>query len=951
MLQGYFRSWIKLSAMKYFYFLSILIVASFPALAQRNGTVKGAAFDTLSRKAVADATITILSEKDSSLLTFGMTNNSGRFTLDNIPVGEYRLLITHVAYHNTTRLFTITESDKLIDLGQVVMNDKRMVLPEVVVTNEAPPVTLIGDTVQYNAGSFKTQPNANVEQLLKKLPGIQVTKDGTVKAQGQNVNKVLVDGKEFFGNDPKMATKNLPADAVDKVQVYDRLSDQAQVTGFDDGNSEKTINLKLKKDKKKGAFGKVMGGAGTDERFEGRANINSFKGARQMSAIAMANNTNTEGFSFMDMMNFTGELGRMMRGGSGNININISGDNPNGGMTGGTNSGIRTIWGGGVNYNNIIGDKIDFTSNYFYNHYNPEKATELQRQYILPDSTYYYRQKSLSDNSNNSHRLNLGFDYIIDSFHSLKVSPALGFQQTNSNLVSSYDQFGEDGMQSNNGYSNNRTDAAAFNFRNDLLFRKKFKRRGRSFSISLQTTLNSNDGDGSLKSLNEFFSRGGTSGASDSINQRFANKGDLRGYNARAVYTEPVLKRSLLEFSLGNSHSRNTAQKVTYDYDHGTGKYDQLNDLLTNDFKNTYGYTQAGIRLRTQKKKYNYAFGANWQNAMLEGKIVGDVKDSVITKSFNNVLPTARFQYNFSRSKNFTLNYRSFTSQPSLSQLQPVPDISDPLNIKEGNPDLKQEFIHNLQVNYMGVNPFKNKNVFAFFNLNRTDNKIVNSDTLYSSGIKVTRPVNVDGVYNLNGDINFGFPVRFLKGSLRIGSNLTCYKGTQFINSIANTIKTFGAGPTLGLDMSPTDKIDLSLTAGVNYNNTKYSLEPSLNTNYLSQLYEADFNWHFGRGFYFSTDFSYSINNQLSHGFNAHVPLWGASLSKMMLKYNRGELKLRVNDILNQNIGVNRTTNQNYIEDSKVNTLRRYGILTFTYSLTKTGLGNTVPDDVKIITR
>jgi hypothetical protein len=402
---------------------------------------------------------------------------------------------------------------------------------------------------------------------------------------------------------------------------------------------------------------------------------------------------------------------------------------------------------------------------------------------------------------------------------------------------------------------------------------------------------------------------------------------------------------------VGNSNTKNTTEKITYDYDHSTGKYDQLNDLLTNDFENTFGYTQAGIRLRTQRKKYNYAFGANWQNATLEGKIVDDVKDTVITKRFYNILPMARFQYNFSRSKNFTLNYRSFTNQPSVSQLQPLPDISDPLNIKEGNPDLKQEFIHNLQVSYMGVNPFKNKNVFAFFNLNRTDNKIVNSDTLYSSGIKVTRPVNVDGVYNLNGDINFGLPVRLLKGTLRIGSSINYDKGTQFMNSIANTIKTFGAGPTLGLDMSPTDKIDLSLTAGVNYNNTKYSLEPSLNTNYLSQLYEADLNWQFARGFYFSTDFSYSINNQLSPGFNARVPLWGASLSKLMFKYNRGEIKLRVNDILNQNIGLNRTTNQNYIEDSKVNTLRRYGIVTFTYSLTKTGLGSEGRGDVKIITR
>lgn len=937
--------------MRQFYFLALFFLVGSTALAQKNGSIRGVAFDTLSKRAVADATITVLQKKDSALVTFGMTDGYGRFTLDNIPKGEYRLLITHVAYHNTNKSFNITDSTKNIDLGNLLMNDKTKVLQEVVVTNEAPPVTLIGDTVQYNAGSFKTQPNASVEQLLKKLPGVEVAKDGSVKAQGQTVNKVLVDGKEFFGNDPKMATKNLPADAVDKVQVYDKLSDQAQMTGFDDGNSEKTINLKLKKDKKKGAFGKIMGGGGTDERFEGRFNINSFKGARQMSAIGMANNTNTEGFSFMDMMNFTGELSRMMRGGNGNININITSDDPNAAFFGGNNSGIKTIWGGGLNYNNIIGNKVDFTSNYFYNHYNPKTESHIQRQYILPDSSYFYNQNSLSNNINNSHRLNLGIDYVIDSFHSLKISPSLGYQQTKNSSFSDYQQLGNDGKLSNNGFSNSISNSTGYNFRNDLLFRKKFRRRGRTFSLSLQTTLNGSDGEGSLESINEFFTRNGSGSSIDSIDQRFTNKGDLRGYNARAVYTEPVFKRSLLEFSAGKSNNKSTAEKITYDYNDFNGKYDQLNDSLTNDFENTYGYTNAGIRLRTQKKKYNYAIGLSWQQAELEGKIISGTKDSVISKSFTNFLPTARFQYNFSRSKNLTFNYRAFTNQPTVSQLQPVPDISNVLNIKEGNPDLKQEFIHNIQINYMGVNPFKNRNIFAFFNLNRTDNKIVNADTLYSSGIKKTKPVNVDGVYNLNGDINVGLPARFLKGTVRIGSNLGYNKGKQFINSIANTINTFSAGPRLGVDMSPTDKIDISLTAGMNYNKTKYSLQPIFNTTYFSQLYEAEFNWQLPKGVYFSTDFSYTVNNQRAAGFNARVPLWGASISKYFLNFNRGELKLRVNDILNENIGINRTSNQNYIEDSRVNTLRRYAILTFTYSLTKTGLGTGRSGDVKVITR
>ncbi len=936
--------------MKRFFILLLMIACSLFVYSQKNGLVKAIAYDTILNKAVADATVTVLSVKDSSLITFGMTDNAGRIFLDNIPPGSYRLLVTLPGYHNSNKLFAILDNGSQVDLGRIIMSDKTIVLPEVKVSSESPPVTLIGDTIQYNASSFKTQPNASVEQLLKKLPGIQVARDGTVKAQGQSVNKVLVDGKEFFGNDPKMATKNLPADAVDKVQVYDKLSDQAQLTGFDDGNSEKTINLKLKKDKKKGAFGKVSGGGGPDDQFESRFNINSFKGARQMSAIGMANNTNAEGFSFMDMMNFTGELSRMMKGGNGNININIT-DDQEGGIAGNNNIGIRTIWGGGLNYNNIIGNKIDFTSNYFYNHYNPKTTSQVQRQYILPDSSYFYHQNSLSNNINNSHRLNLGMDYIIDSFHSLKISPSLGYQQSKNHSEIPYQQSGSDGRQTNKGQTDLTTAGTGINFMNGLLFRKKFRRKGRTFSISFQTTLNNSKGDGRLLSVNDFINAGGSGFRTDSIDQQFNNRSDLQGYNARAVYTEPVFKRSLFEFSAGRSNNKSSNEKITYDHNDISGKYDQLNDSLTNDFENKYEYTQAGIRLRTQKKKYNYAVGLSWQQAVLEGKIRAVIKDSLISKQFTNLLPTARFQYNFSRNKNLIINYRTFTNQPTLAQLQPVPDITNGLNITEGNPDLKQEFIHHVQIQYMGVNPFRNKNLFAFFNLTRTDHKIVNADTLFSSGIKKTKPVNTNGLYDLSGEINLGLPARFLKGTFRAGSNLGYRSGRQFINNQGNNIQIFSAGPRLGVDMTPTEKTDISLSIGLNYNSTKYSLQPFFNNTYFSQLYEAEFNWQLRGHIYLSTDFSYTINNQRAAGFNSRIPLWGASLSKLFLKYNRGELKLRVNDILNRNLGISRNTNQNYIEDSKVNTIRRFGLLTFTFSLSKTGLSGERGGDIRIIRR
>ena len=936
-------------------FLLLLLTTLFfgQLFSQKAGTVKGVAFDTSAKQPVGSVTITLMQKKDSSLVSFTMADNNGRFELTGIANGEYRLLISHVNYYNTNKYFAIDDDHKNLDLGNIVMNDLAKVLSEVVVISEAPPVTLVGDTVQYNAGSFKIQPNANVEDLLKKLPGVKVEKDGTVNAQGEKVKKVLVDGKEFFGNDPKIATKNLPADAVDKVQVYDRLSDQAQLTGFDDGNSEKTINLKLKKDKKKGMFGKINAGGGDNGRYQGRFNVNSFKGARQMSVIGMGNNTNAEGFSFMDVLNFTGALNQLKNGG-GNINISISDDDPLSGLLGGNNSGINTTWGGGVNYNNIIGTKTDFQSNYFFSRYNPNRQSHIQRQYFSPANLY--TQNAYSDNLNNNHRFNFSADYQIDSFHSIKISPSFSYQKTRNRTLSDYTTFSEQGMKINEGTSDNLTNGEGYSVSTNILFRKKFHRKGRTFSLNLLTNLNNSDGDGRLQSITNFYDQAGSPVRHDSVNQKNSTEGDLKGYNARAVYTEPVFKRSLLEFSIGKSYSNNTSSKTTYEYNHSNGKFDLVNNSLTNDFENSYGNTSAGLRIRKQTKKYNYAAGVSWQRAELEGKTINGNKDSVIGKRFTNLLPNARFQYYFSRFKNLSFNYSTFTNPPSISQLQPLADNTNQLYVKLGNPNLKQEYTHAFRFNASLVNPYKNRNFFVFLTVQQTQNKIVNYDKINSLGIDSVMPVNVNGVYTMNGNISWGFPVRFLKGSINISSGINYYKSKQLNSNATNAIETNNIhtvtlGPDVRLDMNPTEKINLSLSAGLNYSRSKYSLQATRNSKYFNQDYSADIGWQLPKGFFFATEFNYSINSQHAAGFNAKVPLWNASISKQVLHYNRGELKLSVKDLLDQNIGISRSTNQNYIEDSRVNSLRRFFLVSFTYSLSKTGLNNAGNGGARIIMR
>jgi hypothetical protein len=541
--------------------------------------------------------------------------------------------------------------------------------------------------------------------------------------------------------------------------------------------------------------------------------------------------------------------------------------------------------------------------------------------------------------------LNFSADYQIDSFHSIKISPSFSYQKTANKDLSDYTTWSEQGGKINDGSSDNSSNSEGYNLNTNILFRKRFHKKGRTFSLNLFTNLNNSDGDGRLQSITNFYDQAGFPLRRDSINQKIISESDLKGYNARAVYTEPIFKRSLLEFSIGNSYTKNISTKRAYDYNQNNGKFDLVNNLLTNDFKNTYGYINTGLRLRKQTKTYNYAAGLSWQQSELEGKIVRALKDSVISKRFGNFLPNARFQYYFSRFKNILINYSTNINQPSVTQLQPVPDNTNPLYVKLGNPNLKQEFTHTVRLNASLVNPYKNRNFFFFLTAQQTQNKIVNYDRINSLGVDSVMPINANGVYNVNGNVSLGFPVHFLKGSIDIGSNLMYYKGKQLISDAANKIETnnintLTLGPNIRLDMSPAEKLNLAISLGVNYSKSKYSVQSTRNSKYLNQEYTAEIDWQLPKGFFFATDFSYTITNQYSADFNAKVPLWNASLSKQMLHFNRGELKLSAHDLLNENIGINRSTNQNYIEDSRVNGLQRFFLLSFTYSLTKTGLNN-----------
>lgn len=916
--------------MKRIFYLLVFIVLPSLLLAQKNGIVKGVLYDSVAKQPIASATISLLLQKDSSLQSFAMSDEQGRFQFDKLSHDRYRLMITHVNYHNKNQHFSISDSVTQKDFGKIFLSDLSQTLQQVVVTAEAPPITMLGDTIQYNAGSFKVAPNSNVEQLLKKLPGVKVDKDGSITAQGEKVKKVLVDGKEFFGNDPKMATRNLPADAVDKVQVYDKLSEQAQLTGFDDGSSQKTVNLKLKKDKNKGMFGKLSAGGGTNDRFEGKLNLNSFQGNRRFSVIGNTNNTNNDAFSFNDIMSMTGA--RNISAGGGLTMVTLDASVAEGSGNGGN---IRTIWGGGVNYNDMIG-KADVSGNYTYNHYNPKTVSETNRQNFLGDSSWLYKQSAVSDNINNGHRLNLVADIPLDSFHSIRIAPSINTQDTRNNISRDYQTMLNDGSLVNEGANRSSDHTKGYTFQNDLLFRKKFRRQGRTFSVNLSTNLNASDGTGILQSITSFYKPAGNLTGRDSINQRNEQSSSLRSYDVKAVYTEPIFRRSLLEFSAGNSYQKSGSEKTTWDIDK-ISKQEQLNEDYSSHYSSSYGTTNAGMRFRSKGKKYEYSLGGTWQRAYLSGAITAGVKDSVLNKTFYNLLPNATFKYTFRQMHVFNLMYRSSTNQPSASQLQPVPDNSDPLNIRIGNPDLKQEFNHMLIMFLNMINPYEGRSLFLNMTTQLTNNKIVDGDTLTDSGTRITKPVNANGVYDLTGSINAGLPLKFLKGKLNFGTALNYNSSKQLLNNKENQVRRFTAGPNIRLDLALTDKLDLTIGGTVGYNNVHYALSPELNNKYFSQTYESELSWSLPKDFFFSTDFSYVINNRLAEGYNLRVPLWNASVSKQLLKNKRGEIKISAYDLLDRNVDVSRNATRNYVEDVRSTVLKRYFLLTFTYNLSKMG--------------
>ncbi len=913
--------------------LSIICLPFFVLAQKTPATVKGVVYDTATKRGLAYATVSIVNAKDSTLVSFTRADSTGKFKLSSLNKGKYLMSSSYVGFVPVWKSIDVKEGEEL-NMGNIIMTDLTAA-GNVTVTARRAPVTINNDTVEFNTENFKTQPNAVVEDLLKKLPGVTVDNDGTVRVNGQKINRVLVNGKEFFTGDPKMATKNLDADAVDKVQVFDKKSDRAEFTGVDDGQSEKAINLKLKKDRNKSLFGKATAGAGDNQRYDAQTNINKFNGDQQLSLIGMANNTNRQGFSITDVLNFTGELTRGMRNGGG-ITIRTGGGDDNGlPITGAgpSQQGVAKTVAGGINFNDTWNKKTDFNASGMGTNIDLRTDRNTVRQNLIPGSNSSYESNSSTARNNKQQRINMAIDNKFDSSTSLKFTPQFTTQQVDTRSTSDYITLDTKGGKLNDGITDSKTHSDAFNFGGNALFRKRLKKKGRTISSTVSLAYNDSRQNGAYYSRSTFYP-GGIASKDSITNQQSRQEAVTRSFGGNIVYTEPVGKRSLFEFSGYYNSSVGDSKRSTYDYS-TAGKYDQLNILQSNDFKSEYNYAGGSINFRSNQKKMNYSFGSSLQEATLYS--TNNTNGTVIKQSFTDLLPNAMIQYKMNSTRNLNLNYSTSTTQPNTNQLQPVTNVTDPINTYTGNPNLKRSYAQSLSLNYFSANMYTQRNFFAFISATKTDNAIVNADVIQANGSRVTMPVNANGMYMIFGNMNAGFPLKKLKSRVDVGIGSNIIHNIGFVNGAKNEIDNASIGPNLGYNFSLENKLDISVTGRLNISKAKYSLQPQLNSKYLQQVYSYGMTNYLPWGIVLNNDFTYTVNTGRADGYNTKVPFWNASLAKGFLKNKRAEIKLSVYDLLNENKGVSRNANQNYIEDTRYNVLQRYFLMSFTYSFNKAG--------------
>lgn len=933
--------------MKKLFLLILLLSLTFITTFAQNIDLKGIVHDTKSDASVPNASILLINARDSTQRKGVLADIDGVFKFSDIRAGNYRLRISSIGYSNLEIRVNVGNSTK--DLGVLKLVENANQLGEVVVREKQVRVEQKGDTIQYNADAFKTNPDATVEDLVKKMPGVTI-ENGVVKAQGEEVKKVTVDGQDFFGDDAALALKNLPAEIVDKIQVFDRLSEQSQFTGFDDGNSVKTINITTRENKNNGQFGKMYAGYGDDQRFQSGVSVNFFKKAQRLTIIGLSNNINQQNFSNQDILGVLGSSGgaggggRGQGGGGGAPRGSGGGGRPGGGGDAssfmvGQQPGIAKTTSIGLNYSDNLGKKVKISTSYFFNAANSGNVGITHRDY-LGTQPQAYDDTSATQNKNFNHRANVRLEYTIDKNNSIVFTPKISWQN-NEGLSTTASQTYLLSNPINTNRTNNNSATKGFNLSGDVLFRHRFEKNGRTFSLNLGNNSSDNTGLTSQYSVSRYFSPKDTI---QTIDQQTNSKTNSNRFSGGVTYTEPITQTAQLQFDHNIAYTLSTSDREVNAYDIKTDAYTILNQSLSSVFDNSYLTNRSGISYRLRGKSGFFNMGATYQNAQLASEQTYPLAQNV-KYSFNSILPNAMFNYRFKDKSNIRIFYRASTNAPSVNQLQGVINNSNPTQLSTGNPDLKQDYSHSLSFRYGATNAKTARNMMLYLNLGLSNNAITQStfiadkDYQLADGIilfkgsQLTKPVNLDGQLNLRSFISYGLPISKIKSNLNFNAGVSYSKTPNLINEIKSFTNSYSINGGGVLSSNINEKIDFTLSYSPTYSIVKNTAQTSLNSSFIFQNTSIKINWLFGKGFLFQTEVLNQAYSGLGSGFNQNFTLWNAGFGYKFLKKQAGELRLNVFDLLKQNNSIARNVSTAYIEDARNQVLTRYFMLTFTYNL------------------
>ncbi len=919
--------------MRKIFILSFTLLLFSSLYAQQQRTVNGKLTDS-THLPIAKASVVLFYETPGDTLRT-ITGNEGGFQFTGVKSRPFFIRATHLGYKKFEK--KIENEEISINLPAYILTRSFMTLEEIII--ETPPIQVKEDTIEYKADSFKVKPNAMVEDLLKKLPGVAVDKDGNVTAQGKQVTRVKVNGKDFFQGDVKTATRELSADMVDKVQVVDDYGDQSTISGIRDGEPEKVINLQLKKDKNKGVFGRATAGYGTNDRYQASMNANYFNNNKQLSLFANSNNVNN---SLFNIGGNTGGGGQgFTLGGAG------GGGNPGGGsasrmmvqgagaalqQSASGSDGISTTHSIGTNFrNDFMGKhKGSIYGSYSFTRRMTDGLKDVSQQNIFDTSSFTNNQNSTFYNQSNNHRVNLNFEYNFDSFNYIKVIPQLSYSESNNQGNSAFNYFNEKGIATTEGNNRDSTLSNTPNLTLNVLYNHRFRKRGRNFSVNANLNTSNNESDKYTENITNNLS---LPLPVEVRLQQLANQDNInRGLNLRFNYSEPIAKDRFLDliYSYRKSYTKN--DKKTYDIGSGIPVFNQA---LSNAYENDFDEQRIGANIRTVKKKYNYTLGVSVQPVNLKGYSI--TKDSAYTPQQRvNVFPVARFGYNFTRTRVLNANYSGNARQPSFTQLQPVRDISNPQYQTQGNPGLKPERVHNFNLFYNNFNFSSGKVLFTGITASFIQNQIVNNNIpLANSGAQLTIPENVNGYYNVSAFYNWSRPFQNRRYVFTVNGLVNFNHNISLADSLRNVGKNLVAAQGLAFEFNHKEWLEIDFGVRYSVNSTKYSLQQDQDLDYDSWTLTTNSRIDIPGGVIFRYDFQYIINNGLAETVGKDIALLNASLEKTLFKKKNGFLRLSGFDIFKQNTNINRTVTGNNITDTRTNRLTRYFMLSFTYRLNR----------------